>query len=121
MWSCCGVLLPQAVFVINKQLSSHLSSVRCHVFSHPLTLGWEVLPHQRDDRRQLKHTSSVFIGLIINLLGFPYPLPSCVNLLSIPANLNVNFLFLEKFLLGASDLLQVGLLMIMPALQLSPL
>ena len=56
-------------------------------------------------RRQLKYTLCVCVcvcvcfGLIIICLVFPYPLPSCVNLLSIPATLNVNFLFLELAIL----------------------
>lgn len=56
-----------------------------------------------------------------NLLGFPYPLPSCVNLLSIPSDLNVNFLFLDKSFLEHPTSSSLACLIAMPALQLSAL
>lgn len=103
----CVVLLwcppPEVVFVINKLLRSHLPSVRCCAFSKPIALGWEFPPHQRHEEEAVKtHILCVyvFLGLIIICLVFPYPLPSCVNLLSILATLNVNFLFLEPTILG---------------------
>lgn len=89
---------PEVVFVINKLLRCHLPSVRCCVFSKPIALGWESLPHQRHEEEAVKtHILCVyvFLGLIIICLVFPYPLPSCVNLLLIPVTFNVNFLFLE--------------------------
>ena len=102
VWSCRGVLLPEVVFVINKLLRCHLPSVRCCVFSKPIALGWEFLPHQRHEEEAVKtHILCVCVSWINNnLLGFP----SCVNRLSIPATLNVNFLFLEPLFLEPATL-----------------
>lgn len=84
---------------------SHPPSDSCLVFSHHITLGWGFLPHQRDGQEAIK-TNTVYVSRIDNnLVGFPYSLSSCMNL----STLSVRFLFLAKHLLGASDLLQFGL------------
>lgn len=102
VWSCLWCPPPEVVFVINKLLRSHLPSVRCCAFRKLIALGWEFPPHQRHEEEAVKThilCVCVFLGLIIICLVFPYPLPSCVNLLSILATLNVNFLFLEPTIL----------------------
>lgn len=102
-----AVLLPQGVFDINKLLSVSLPSVRGGVFSHPITLGWELILTQEINGWQLKHTS-LCVFRTDNLLGFPQALPSDVNFLSIPSSLHVHFLCLPKSLHGAPALFQSG-------------
>lgn len=62
-WACLevGSSSPRVYLLLVNCCGSHRSSVGCGVCSHPIALGWGLVPHQSDDEEAIKtHISLCF-------------------------------------------------------------